>query len=93
MQKVQSQIKTTPSYQMNTSLSLSGMAAQNFLNDAFILFKFGRKKDALKKSLLSPYFKAKNHRDSQTLTKQKTSKMIHFEGLYVHPAGLEPATC
>ena len=34
-----------------------------------------------------------NHRDSQTLTKQKTSKMIHFEGFHVHPAGLEPATC
>ena len=34
MQKVQSQIKTT-NYQMNTSLSFSGMAALNFLNDEF----------------------------------------------------------
>ena len=92
MQKVQSQIKTT-NYQMNTSLSFSGMAALNFLNDEFILLKFGRKKDILKKSLPSPYFKAKNHRDSQTLIKQKTLKMIHFEGFQVHPAGLEPATC
>ena len=92
MQKVQSQIKTTKC-QMNTSLSFSGKASQNFLNDAFILFKFGRKKDALKKSLLSPYFKAKNHRDSQTLSKQKTLKTIRFKGFYVHPAGLEPATC
>ncbi|MHB9013053.1 MAG: hypothetical protein ACYC49_12620 [Ignavibacteriaceae bacterium] len=89
MQKVQSQIKTTPNYQMNTSLSFSGMAALNFLNDEF--------KNYIPvwtmESIQTPYIYTKNHRDSQTLTKQKTLKTIRFKGFYVHPAGLEPATC
>ena len=89
MQKVQSQIKTTLSYHMNTSLSFSGMAAQNFLNDAFNNYI----PVWTMESIQTPYIYTNNHRDSQTLTKQKTPKMIHFEGFHVHPAGLEPATC
>lgn len=44
---------------MNPSLSFSGKAPQNFLNDEFMLLLFGRNKDKLKKSLPSPYFKQK----------------------------------
>ncbi len=47
MQKVQNQIKTT-NYQMNTSLSFSGKASQNFLKDEFIII-------VLAESIQTPY--------------------------------------
>ena len=71
MKKVQS-LKTTTKCLMNPSLSFSGVVSPNFLNDEFMLILFGRNKDKLKKSLLSPYFKAKDHRDSWKATKQKS---------------------
>jgi len=51
MQKVQSQIKTT-NYQMNTSLSFSGMAALNFLKDEFIIIVLA---ESIQKSIQTPY--------------------------------------
>ena len=92
MKKVQSYITTTKCL-MNSSLSFKGTASLNFLNDNFILILFGRNKDKLKKSLLTPYFKAKNHQDSLTSLKTKSSISFQNQALLVHPAGLEPATC
>ncbi len=62
MQKVQSCIKSTNCL-VKTSLSFKGTASLNFLEYVFILIMFGRSKGKLKKSLLKPYFKGKNHGD------------------------------
>ncbi len=91
MKKVQSLITTTKCL-INTSLSFSGVVSLNFLNDAFMLILFGRNKDKLKKSLLSPYFKAKDHRDSWKAIKQKSPISLQNRAFEVGPEGLEPPT-
>ncbi len=91
MKKVQSLITTTKCL-MNPSLSFSGKASRNFLNGEFMLLLFGRKTDYLKKSLPSPYFKAKDHRDSWKAIKQKSPISYQNRAFEVGPEGLEPPT-
>ena len=57
---------------LNSTLSFNGVAFQNFLKDGFKLIMFGKEKDRSKKSLLSPFFKADNHRDSLEALKAKS---------------------
>ena len=58
---------------LNSTLSFSGKEFQSFLNEEFKTIMFGKTKDRIKKSLLSPYFKAINHRDSSSALKAKSS--------------------
>ena len=65
MQKVQSQIKTTKC-QMNTSLSFSGKASQNFLKEKFIII-------VLAESIQTPY--NKNQKSSGIREEIKIKKL------------------
>jgi hypothetical protein len=65
-----------------TSENLKGFMGSASLNFPFITFthsclaiRIGRSN---KKSLLSPYFKGKNHRDSQDSFKTKNAKTFNF---------------
>ena len=91
MKKAQNQLEATICL-MNSSLSFRGVVSLNFLNDEFMLILFGRNKDKLKKSLPSPYFKAKDHRDSWKAIKQKIPIFIQSRAFEVGPEGLEPPT-
>ena len=74
MQKVQSQIKTT-NYQMNTSLSFSGKASQNFLKDEFIIIVLA---ESIQKSIQTPYNKNQKSSGIKEGTKTKNLQNDSF---------------
>jgi len=90
MKKVQILLKSTRCL-MNSSLSFIGKESLNFLTDDFYLL-FGKRSEVVGKSLLSPYFKPKNHPDFLKDLKTKSPILIKNRAFQELADGFEPPT-
>ncbi len=89
MKKVQSRFKATICLMKSPQGFNYSAAAVNFPSGSFINYNLVWTLE----SIQTPYIYAKNHQDSLTSLKTKSSISFQNQAFQVHPAGLEPATC